>query len=139
MAELWVGQICNKEGVHENSLKVNDNCSLYQAGFSDVQEDNQMEYLVVSLFNQMVNPAIVSLHGSETSQMTTHSTNHSRASSDSFKEEASGDPFGFSHLLWVIFGEVVVGFPNELDGGARNLIFKGFRLEMTLVDFLGFC
>jgi hypothetical protein len=40
VAELWVAEVCDEEGVHENSLKANDYGSFYQAGFSDVQEDN---------------------------------------------------------------------------------------------------
>jgi hypothetical protein len=40
VAELWVTEVCDEEGVHENSLKANDYGSFYQAGFSDFQEDN---------------------------------------------------------------------------------------------------
>jgi hypothetical protein len=87
----------------------------------------------------MMNPAIVSFHGPETSQMTAHSSHYPRNISDSFKEEAPGDPFGFIHLLRIVFGEVSIQFSNELDGGARNSVLKSFGFEMNVVDFLSLC
>ena len=86
-----------------------------------------------------MNLAIVFFHGPETSQMTAHSSHHPRNTSENFKEEAPGDPFGFIHLLRIVFGEVVIRFSNELDGGARNSVLKSFGFEMTVVDFLSLC
>ena len=63
-----------------------------------------MKSLVIGLFDEMMDPAIVSLHGSETSEMSAHAADHTGNTGNSLKEETSGDPFDFGHFLWVIPG-----------------------------------
>ena len=82
MAKLGVHQISQKEWVHKGALKSNNGCSLKKVGFFQIQENNQVKSLIVGLFDQMMNPAVVSLHSSQTSQMSTHSTDHTRDTSD---------------------------------------------------------
>ena len=70
--------------------------------------------------------------------MSTHSTNHSRNPSHSFKEEAPGDPFGLSHLLWFISGQIVIRISYELDGILCHSVPQSNGLQMFVLDFLGF-
>ena len=108
MTELRVHKVGDEERVHENSLKTNDHSSFQKAWLPQVQEDNKMESLIISFLDQVVDPAIVSFHSSETSQMSAHPSNHTRNPSNSFQKKASGDPFRFSHLMRVVSGEVIV-------------------------------
>ncbi len=97
-----------------------------------------MESLVVGLFDEVVDPAVVPLHGSEASKMSAHAADHAGDAGNSLEEEASGDPFGFGHFIGIIPGEVVVGFSDELDGLIGDFVFEGLGLEVLVLDFLGF-
>jgi len=67
MAEFRSHHIGDEKWVHKYTLKTNDHCSLNQTWPSQVQKDDQVESLIISLFNEVMNPSVVSVHGSETS------------------------------------------------------------------------
>ncbi len=85
----------------------------------------------------MMDPAVVSLHGSETSEMSAHATNHAGNTSNSLKEETSWDPFGFSHFLWIIPGKVVIRISDELNGYVGDFVFDSLRLKVLVLNFWG--
>ena len=95
-----------------------------------------MESFIIGLFDKVVDPAIVSFHGSEASEMSTHASNHTGNTGDGFKEKASGDPFSFGHVLWFIPGEVVIRFPDELDGRIGDFVLEGLGFKMFVLNFL---
>ncbi len=86
-----------------------------------------------------MNPAIVPFHGSEASQMATHSPNHSRNSSHSFKEETPGNPLGLSHFLWIISRQIVIRLSYEFYGIVCHSVSQSIGLEMLVFDFLSLC
>jgi len=89
-------------------LQAYDHGSLQEAWLSEVQEDNEMESFIVCLFDEVVDPSVVPLHGSETSQVSAHSTDHTGNTGNSLQEHAPADPFLLSHMVGVVSGEVVV-------------------------------
>lgn len=81
MTEFRVEQVGCEEGVHEYSLETDDESSFKNTWLSHVQEDYQVESFIISLFNQVMDPSVVSLHCPETSQMSAHPSNHARNTS----------------------------------------------------------
>lgn len=78
MAEFRVKQVGCKERVHEYSLETYNKCPLEKTWLSYIQEDDQVEPLIISLFNKVMNPSVVSLHCSETSKVSAHPPDHTR-------------------------------------------------------------
>jgi hypothetical protein len=50
VANLWIHNVTNKEGIHKDSLNGDDHGSLKESWLFEVEEDNQMEPLIVGLF-----------------------------------------------------------------------------------------
>ena len=138
MANFRVQNVSHEKWVHENSLKSDNHRSFQQTWFPQIQENDQMEPLIVSLLNQVMNPPIVSFHCPETSQMATHASHHTGNTGNSFEEKASGDPFFFCHVFRVVPREIVVWFSDEFDGRVSDFVFECFRNNMFVFDLLCF-
>lgn len=100
------------------------------AGFSHVQDSEEVEPLVICLLEQVMDEAFVSFEPTYASQMPTHSTHHTGHASNSLKENKSIHPPHLSHPGQVIASSYVIDSPEELDSDQSHFISQFFGLHM---------
>ena len=102
--------------VEKDALRQSDQNSKRNSRVFLLQKEEQMHAFVFRFLKQMVNPAVVTLKGAQAPQMSTHATNHSGYTSDSFQEDCSVQPVSLVHLFWVVTRKEVKAPASCLDG-----------------------
>jgi len=70
-------------GVEEDALANGDDQPVEDAGVPQLQEEEKVHTLILSLLEQVMDPAMVTLKSTQAAQVPLHSSNHSRYTSDS--------------------------------------------------------
>ena len=74
----WGDEVAGNEGVEEDALAAEDHEAHEPAWFGHLQEGEEVHALVVGLFEERLDPAIVSLHTADTMEVSQHTGNHTR-------------------------------------------------------------
>lgn len=130
-----------EESVHDSEkcnvpgLSYNYSSSEDQWGLLNLHESLEMDSFIFSLLEQSMNPPVISLHLSESAQMSVHSSNESWNSSDSFQEYDSIQPFFFSHDI-VLPGENFFVPRHHIKPKFHRLDEKVWELVSNSIGFL---
>ena len=116
MAVSGTYAVKEKVSIEKDALSQSNQNSKCNSRVSLLQKEEKMHAFVFRFLKQMMNPAVVALKGAQASQMSTHATNHSRYTSDSFQEDCSIQPVSLVHLFWVVTRKEVKAPASCLDG-----------------------
>ena len=95
-----------------------------------------MHALVLRLLQQVMNPAVITLESPQTTQVSLHSANHARDTSDTFQEDDSVHPLTLVQLYRVISSDCVKDSSGELNCVPCDFIADATRLLMCIFDLL---
>jgi len=159
VAELGPDEVDREETVHENSLGSENHQSHEPTRLANRQERQQMHSFVLGLLEESSDPAVVSLHGAKSSQVTNHGSHETRHGGDSLEEDKASHPGGLTHdaflgwrvalldsgagrgmgmALFSMFGNVardqIETLSNEQDRVVGSLVGEVFDLSMFEVN-----
>lgn len=97
VAELGPDKVEREEAVHENSLGSENHQSHEPTRLANRQERQQMHSFVLGLLEESSDPAVVSLHGAKSSQVSNHGSHETRHGGDSLKEDKASHPGSLGH------------------------------------------
>ena len=86
MAGRGSDHVGQKVRVEEDALGQSDNQSVNDSRISQLQEEEQVHALVLCLLKQVVDPAVVTLEGSQAPQVPLHAPDHAWNAGDGLKE-----------------------------------------------------
>lgn len=89
-----VQKVGHEEGVEEDALRTNDHELHEPAGLAHLHEREEMHSLVVALFEECLDPAVVALHPAKTAEVTEHTADHARDAGNAFEEDESDELYG---------------------------------------------
>lgn len=102
VAEFWGDKVHQEIDVRKRDLGCCDEKLEEISRLSEMNEEEQMHSLVLCLFEQMVDPTMISLAFPQASEMTVHTTNHAWDASNRLEENHSIEPASLSHLIRVV-------------------------------------
>lgn len=80
-------KVCDEEAVEEDALCPDDHHLHEPARFAHLHERQQMHSLIVALLEECLDPAVVTLHAPEATEMSEHTANHARNASNALKKD----------------------------------------------------
>ncbi len=81
-----------------------------------------------------MNPTIIPVKSPQGAKMSCHPPDNPGHSSHRLKNNTSVEPFSFSHLLWIVGCEPVVGSSNEFDAQISKTVPKSCRRLVLILD-----
>ena len=103
VASRWSEQVSQEVAIEEYTLSSSNQYSVKDSWVSEPQEEEQVHSLVLCLLKQMMNPAVVALQCSQTSQVPLHTGNHSWHACNRLQEDYAVHPGALIHIAQVFF------------------------------------
>mmetsp|Transcript_1575 Transcript_1575/g.2183 ORF Transcript_1575/g.2183 Transcript_1575/m.2183 type:complete len:252 (-) Transcript_1575:39-794(-) len=136
MAGRWSDHICQEVGIEEEALAESDEQSVEDSRIPELQEEEKVHALVLSLLQQVVDPAVVALERPQAAQMALHAADHARHARYCLKENDSVHPAALIKLVRVIAGNHIEGLAREADHVECDVVLDRSRLLMRVLDLL---
>ena len=122
--------------IEEDSLGCCDSQSEHDTRISHFQEEEQVHPLILCLLQKMMDPSMISLKSSKTSQVTSHTSNHTRDTSHCLEENTSVKPSSFIHSIWIVPRHQIKSFPCSTDCQKCKTIFDALWLLVSVMNSL---
>ena len=137
----WSEQVGQEIAIEEDTLSSRNQYSVEDSWVSEPQEEEQVHSLVLCLLEQMMNPAVVALQCSQTSQVPLHPGNHSWHASNRLQEDYAVHPGALIHIaqvLFIVFRGYVTASAARCNHSTNELSADALRRNVRVTDFFSF-
>lgn len=134
MARRWRNHVRQEVPIEKDSLCCGDHESVEDPWVAQSQEKEEVHTFVLRLLQQVVDPAVVALQGSQTAQVALHASNHAWDTSYGLEEDDAVHPATLVQRLWVVARSKVKRGACQLDDRASDPVTDTLRLLVGVLN-----